>query len=398
MQRNQLSVLREKRMLISTSLLAGALFIGQAGLTVALVFWSVLVPFSRAATGKGDPKMRLLLALPICYGLVGAIISGLLIKEFGDLDALLKYVPFVLIPAGIWATRDIWAYNANFRLFSLVYIASAILTFLISFTYGLVGWIQHKNSIYLTYNHFAELFGVQPIYLSIFYLMAILLALDHYYKEKTSSKGFLAATGMLFLGIILLGSRSSLIIAGIVLLVRVYLATANRKRVLLRLGICVILGGVLVLSIPTLRNRFMRFDYNVASYSGISFRAKIWSNALIQAEASPVWGYGYTNSQEALQEQYIKTNFRRAQIANMNAHNQYIQTVLDSGVLGLLPLLLMLLIPIFRKQKSFTAMSFWIFMLVALVTESFFRRQFGVVFYTLFYSLFVIRSGVNHPD
>jgi hypothetical protein len=60
----------------------------------------------------------------------------------------------------------------------------------------------------------------------------------------------------------------------------------------------------------------------------------------------------------------------------------------------------MIFLPMTLKRQSFMAVSFWIIIALALVTESFFRRQFGVIFYALFYSLFVLGSNfyqVSNP-
>lgn len=382
----------EKRLLYSTILLAISLFLGQAPMSIALVIWLISLPFAKIKTPGFKSWKEGLIYLPVVFGLVGFVISLILLKDLNQLWHLTKYLPFILIPIGMWVGREVWKEYSNLRILYLTYLSAALFTFFASLVYGLFRWWSSGNSIYITYNHLASLFGVQPIYLSLFYLLAILFALDLYFNEKDHRKIYLFTVPCLLLGIVLLASRSSLVIAVLILVIRFYMVAQNKRRFVLLLIVGLAAGITVIASIPTLRERIVNFDKNVASYSGTSFRFQIWENVLQVAERSPIWGYGLTNSQAVLQEQYEKVNFRRALLGEMNAHNQYLQTILDNGAIGLSILISMIFLPFTLKHQSFTAISFWIIIALSLITESFFRRQFGVIFYSLFYSIFMIMS------
>ncbi len=382
------------RLLYSTSLLAVSLFLGQAALSIALVLFLASIPVKGLKNLSLRSYRDRIAFLPVLYGLVGTAISLLLFEEGNDPLDLLKYMPFVVIPVGVMAGRDLWKDYANLRILYLAFLLASLLNLFLSLFYGMFRWIINGNSIFITYNHLAEVFGVQPIYLSLFYLAAILLATELYRRETRFRKAYLLAVFPLFLGIVLLASRSSLAIAVLILMARFYVLSENRTRYVLLLATGLVMAITAVATVPTLRDRFLKFDKNVVSYSGTDFRLKIWKNALEVGRQSPVWGYGYSNSQEALQRQYDKVNFRRARLAHMNTHNQYLQTFLDNGMIGVTILLMMIFLPMTLKRLSFTAFSFWIIIALALVTESFFRRQFGVIFYVLFYSLFIFGSNL----
>ena len=332
------------------------------------------------------------------YAGYSILISLLCLEYFKDAHQILKYSSFFLMPIGMFALRQTIKAKSNFQLVANSYIFSATLSFIASFFYGLVRWIDSGNSIYITYNHLSDLFGVQPIYLSIYYLLAILFAMDFIILGGKKRRFYIGSILILILGIILLGSRTSLLIAFLIMTARAYLIIGNKKRYLLFLTGILMAMAMLVFAMPTLKERFLKFDKNISSYSGLSFRSKIWKNVLIVASESPLWGYGYTNSQEALQLQYTKVNFRRAQIAKMNAHNQYLQTLLDGGIIGLVFLLLVIFYPVFKRSQNFSIDAFFIIIILSLITESFFRRQFGVLFYTYFFSLFLVLQLENKKE
>ena len=80
---------------------------------------------------------------------------------------------------------------------------------------------------------------------------------------------------------------------------------------------------------------------------------------------------------------------------NYHAHNEYLQTLLNYGAIGLIIVLCALFWP-FKKaldRKNFLAV-FWI-ALVALtaVTESIFSRQWGLFSFVFFSSIFLLELG-----
>jgi O-antigen ligase len=264
---------------------------------------------------------------------------------------------------------------------------------LISGFYKMIFSGDSINTIYITYNHLVGLFGVQPIYLSLFYLLAILFCVNLIRLNNCYWKGYLALSIILFIGIILLSSRTILAISVIVISFKFLFFKSMKIRDLLYVFSIVILGLILTFSIPTLRNRVIQFNQNVSSYSGSSFRVKVWKNAINIFKDSPVYGYGFNKSQEVLMKQYQTTNFRRAYINNFNAHNQYLQSLIDSGIIGLLTLILMILAPLFKATKNNQDYLFFLLIIVViLIPESFFLRQNGIIFYCFFNMFFYLSN------
>jgi O-antigen ligase len=70
----------------------------------------------------------------------------------------------------------------------------------------------------------------------------------------------------------------------------------------------------------------------------------------------------------------------------LNAHNQYLQTFISIGIIGLIILLYMLVFPAIRafQQKDFIFMIFLAVFAVNIMLESMLENQAGVIFYALF--------------
>ena len=69
----------------------------------------------------------------------------------------------------------------------------------------------------------------------------------------------------------------------------------------------------------------------------------------------------------------------------LNSHNQYMDTSLSTGIIGLTVLLLMLFVPMryARKNKNFFFFSTILLFAVAIIFESMLERQMGVVYWTV---------------
>ncbi len=100
-------------------------------------------------------------------------------------------------------------------------------------------------------------------------------------------------------------------------------------------------------------------------------------------------GFGLEASQKQIQKKAVEHNLYPS-FGEFNFHNQYIQTFAEIGIIGFLILLVMLFINFKNAwfQKDFLHIVFSITMIVLFLSESFFCRQRGIIFFIILYCLF----------
>jgi len=129
---------------------------------------------------------------------------------------------------------------------------------------------------------------------------------------------------------------------------------------------------------------------DTSSGSTTAARAEIWDISLGLIAEKPLFGHGTSDEKEVLFEAYEKDGLFDFAEKKLNAHNQFLQTGIAVGLVGMLALLLMLSIPFYFsiKNKHYLYGCFILLVSFNFLTEAMLERQAGVVFYTLFNALF----------
>ena len=81
------------------------------------------------------------------------------------------------------------------------------------------------------------------------------------------------------------------------------------------------------------------------------------------------------------------------EVKGYNAHNQFLQFVLQYGFLLSILILILIarILTLLVKKKEELLLSFWIVLLMFCLSESILNRQWGVVFFPYFYAFLVIK-------
>lgn len=133
-----------------------------------------------------------------------------------------------------------------------------------------------------------------------------------------------------------------------------------------------------------------RVTTTISNMSG-DVRMDIYKNDLDAAMESPIVGYGAGDYREELKQQYSENDFESGVNAGFNAHNQYFETALSIGIIGLAVMLLWLLWPLWRAWRSLCNgdIGTTVFWMVPMLTfcmafnfmfESMLERQMGLLF------------------
>lgn len=272
----------------------------------------------------------------------------------------------------------------------------------------------HPNWFFFSYTDLTEIIGIQPNYLAL-YVSFCILTLFHFFMKNR--KNYSALKQVAFISVILyhvffllLLSCRTPIIAVVIIVVSGMVYHFYKKKKLwngffLMIGVGLILmAGVYHLPIVKerlwatfgIKQKTSWIDKYGGGVEGMVPNVRLfkWKCAWNAIEENWITGVGTGDSQDALQVQYKAANFTMAFDARYNAHNQYLDTWLEIGIMGLLIYLACLIVPAFNawKKKQYLFLSFIILFSVCCFTESMLSRQNGIVFYTFFYSVFAFHS------
>lgn len=144
----------------------------------------------------------------------------------------------------------------------------------------------------------------------------------------------------------------------------------------------IVLIVLLCLLLRSERVNNILISLNDASFSLVESdpRFMIWSCGwdLFMQCPHPLWGYGCGTAGELLQEVYVKKEFISAIDSHWEMHNQFLEVLVENGVVGLLLFLGMLSLPMFMESSLRRFYCIWIPMLcINLFFESMLSRAIG---------------------
>ena len=190
--------------------------------------------------------------------------------------------------------------------------------------------------------------------------------------------------------IFLISNKASFLVLGMLFVYR--LATVNLSLYKRVVGIILVCGvvSVFIHTNPRAKDAIQKvidgelvLDKN-ARY-GFKTRILIWDAALSLVNEKPLWGYGFGENQSKLNEIYKQKEYKFLLKDTYNAHNLWLQTWIENGLLGLLLLVAIFIILIDKTikhqehQSLFLALVLVVF--VNTLFESIFNRFSGVSFF-----------------
>jgi O-antigen ligase len=339
---------------------------------------------------KGDRIVQLLLAYYVLY-LITALRDETVSAFFSTLDrrAPIFFLP-VVVAATVTASRQ---KNFCLKWFVLSVVAASLASFVILFT-------SFKfNSFNLQY--FAWQLNEHALipsnHLALFVTMAIVIMLDRFGKEGFFGKGLsIVILIFLFAFQLLLGSRMPFI-STILLICGWLLFTGLWGKRSLRLWASLLVIGVAVAAVifvPYLRHKFS------ALASSREPRYYEFTAAVKVFKSKPLTGYGLRGADDALYDEYDKMGFYEGRKNEFNAHNEFLQTSITTGIIGLTVLLFLLIVIVKRAMatREFLPIAFIALFLLGSLTEVLLMRSKGIVFFSFFTGLFFISRESQGKD
>lgn len=247
-------------------------------------------------------------------------------------------------------------------------------------------------------------FNMQTLYAAMYYTFAIIIF--YIFTKKTRLNIFFMI--LIFTSIILVFSEMGLLVLALFIILFI-----KRKLKKNHFVVLISLGFIVVLylgrhQISNLNKAFKAEDVEEENryFVRVNERLAIWNSINKIEKDKLIFGIGYRKAQKELNRKYELAGYYAEPILskNLNAHNTYLQTLIEIGIIGIL-LVIFMFYQLYQKIKLYDdknlvliANSFLILTLINLVTESMFTRYIGISFILFFYSLFMFSISANYLD
>lgn len=310
------------------------------------------------------------------------------------LPMLILPLIFIFLPKN-FLTKD------KFWLYALSIIAGLIITIFYCFSYGIVRAVSNSLPLLpeIIYTKLSASF--HPSYLSLFASTGLVLTykipLNNIFPNFNKSgliKSIIIVLISIFL--IMLNSRT-----GFILMVISYLwilidmfFVRKRKVLAISTALIVSLSLLLVLNTNILSQRYNNAINNIGQtnniepeMSSMSQRNFIYSNSLNLISENIVFGVGTGDVKSTFENLYERENIHFH--SYLNAHNQYLQTTIALGLIGLLILLSLFFFPMIKmiREKEFFFLTIFLLIGFSFLFESMLERNMGTYFFALIYVL-----------
>lgn len=244
---------------------------------------------------------------------------------------------------------------------------------------------------------------MHPGYISTYIGVALLTCIYFILKKGTKNKlWYYVALLFLFITLILLQGRINILsffaVVGIGALAMAIYQRAY-KWLLLPLVPVVLLAVFIVFASPDTRKRYLEmpdisYDISGNEFNSATYRLAEWLCASDVISQHPIIGTGLGDNHKALMQAYKNREFWKGLEHRFNAHNQYLETTIATGFIGL-GLLLALVLGyggLAFRQKNYLVLCALLFFALSMLTESMLERVWAVNLFAVFFSVMLIQE------
>ncbi len=383
----------------AASALSFCIFLPAGFLTVSVVFFFMICLLQLDRNILRQFKLHKILVFPIFLFFLN-LFWVLFSENLGDgLSLVFKKIPLLLLPLSfILINKEIS--RKELHIILGVFLAACLLASFVCYGYAFFNIIQHKSIMsdqsgeyYFSYVNLTNPVKIDPIYLSLFCNFACVIALQSPFIKSPWLRGLIVLYLSVF--IFMIASKMGIIALAAVALQWTISRTHQRIPSLILVISLLALFVLGIYKLPFLSDRFLtstQFNYaeeDGGKWNSTTFRLAIWSCAKEAIEMHPLLGCGTGGGQKVLEGVYHEKNFVWGLKHQYNAHNEFLSTQLDLGIVGLLLVVAMLIIGFIQsiKSKDALTLSFFCIIFLYFLIETVLARQKGVVFFSFFFSL-----------
>ena len=251
---------------------------------------------------------------------------------------------------------------------------------------------------YFFYSSFSDF--IHTSYFAMYLVLASTFVLVLYPRWFSTQKSVIYSSWF-FVGIFItsiflcsskLGIISFFVCGFLILLYKWKLAVDLRKMVILASG-AILAAIALWFFFPgavarmTTLITFSSSEIDKTAEESTAVRVLIWQESINIIRDNLITGTGVGDANDDLYSAYQNSGLTGAYKLKLNAHNQYLQTFIGMGIIGMIVLLLLTLGDIIRAVllRNFLLFIFSLLVTMNFMVESMLQRSAGVLFFSFFY-------------
>ncbi len=323
------------------------------------------------------------------------------------LSVLETHLPFLLVP---FIFKDLEILAGRTKYLKLAFVCGCLIASIICLIANVqLSLIEGKifHEYYFSYERISEPIGMQAVYFGLYMSLCVLIIIFHLIDSFTKNS-FLRNSGLciliiyFFLMIIASGARTIIVALMLIttLNVIIYSVSTRKFKYLLIASVVPIVFIFMILFNPVVKARFNDLRHGKtegSNYDSYFARINIWKPGFDVLLENAWIGVGIGDQQEELNAGFMRNNYKTGVEFNFNMHNQYMQVMLSTGIVGLVIFLLILGLQ-FRMaiiHYDFLYLSFILLFSSACFTESMLNRNKGIIFFLIFSFIFFKSEPLN---
>jgi len=267
---------------------------------------------------------------------------------------------------------------------------------------------------YFYYVHLS-IFG-HPSYVSMYTSLSFYLTLYFLFKNKKNLSleyrlALYVVMGILMIGVLILRSKAGILAFGVMFIIWVVYLLNNNKR---RIGwSTAFLAGCIALCVIGMTTDLLpmnRFKESMTEFqerkqmpygTGSSqVRLTVWKSAWEVTRDNLPWGVGTGDAMDELCVHAVKKNYTNLIGHHYNCHDQYLQSMLTTGIPGLITVLMFCFYPVVVsiRKKDIVYLTFAIIIILNMLVESMFEVRAGVDFIALMNIILFLRCRLKNEE
>jgi len=380
--------------------------------SISIILLSVFSFVTFLQTKKFDTKVFYKLA-PLLLVFLWALISVSYSENFKNATKLIsRLLPLLLFP---FAFSIINIKRKHFNLLLKIFVGWMTVLCLYSHTMVLLKLYRNNDILFNVFNSYYsytslanDTIGLHSTYYAYYVIIAIVFLVYFLFKEKSIIVKIAYFLLLFYLSffVLHLSARTPIFVLFLFYNFSILYYFFKRKEVLKGVFFLValyILTSVTLYNVRVTRYRFQQlFGFTYANgYHHDDGTDKIlqWKAAII-ANNNVLFGNGIGDANDAIFQSYRDLNLKYFADKKYNAHNQFVQTYVGQGLIGLSIILLLFFFyfKLFYKNSFFLGYVLIGISFILFQTESYLERHNGVAMFTILICLFANQLKETKQD